>query len=344
MSKKAKLAIIIPIVIVVAIGIVAGAMAGSTTRAYDNTEETAFLSEWMEYLSDDALLCKTVIPGTHDAGTVGMMWAAETQNRTIAEMLACGARYFDLRVENDGGNLVVFHGPIKGMSFLPIIDAISEFLTNHPSETLLLDFQHFKNDGSMEGVDSLLNEKLKGKLVINDTDKADLQFAKELMVGAARGKAMVFWGNYFKNTSECVYINGRNYLFARNNDVGTRTGSSLHSFYKGALNRLASKTYLKKAIPEYVEQFRQSDGGFFVMQMQLTDPIAIIGPKFYEGMHNKNASSFVKSLKDKEYFDVVNIVMRDYIGAEKCKEIIALNEYKGTVKSSKCDEFANKCA
>ena len=80
------------------------------------------------------------------------------------------------------------------------------------------------------------------------------------------------------------------------------------------------------------------------MQMQLTDPIAIIGPKFYEGMHNKNASSFVKSLKDKEYFDVVNIVMRDYIGAEKCKEIIALNEYKGTVKSSKCDEFVNKCA
>ena len=86
------------------------------------------------------------------------------------------------------------------------------------------------------------------------------------------------------------------------------------------------------------------NGGFFVMQMQLTDPVLFIGPKFYEGTHNERASAFVKSLKDKEYFEYLNIVMRDYLGAGKAKEIIALNQFKGTLKASLADEFATKCA
>lgn len=42
MSKKAKLAIFIPLALVVAIGIIAAAMAGSATRAYDKVEPTTF--------------------------------------------------------------------------------------------------------------------------------------------------------------------------------------------------------------------------------------------------------------------------------------------------------------
>lgn len=344
MSKKAKLAIFIPLALVVAIGIIAAAMAGSATRAYDKVESTAFLSEWMGYIDDGARLSKTVIPGAHDAGSVGMMWAAETQNRTVGEMLACGVRYFDLRVKNDNGKLVIFHGPIKGMSFEPIINSIAEFLCEHPSEILLLDFQHFSGEGSMEGVAALLREKLQGKLIVNDTEKSDLQFANELTVGDARGKAIVFWGNYSGDKGKCQFVESRNYLFARNNDQGTRDGSVLHSYYDKKLNRSTSKFYLDNAIPKYVEKIKSENGGFFVMQMQLTDPVLFIGPKFYEGTHNERASAFVKSLKDKEYFEYLNIVMRDYLGAGKAKEIIALNQFKGTLKASLADEFATKCA
>ena len=344
MSKNMKLAIFIPLAVVVAIVIIAAAMAGSATRAYDNVEETAFLSEWMGYIDDGVRLSKTVIPGAHDAGTVGMMWAGETQNRTVAELLACGVRYFDLRVKNDKGKLVIFHGPIKGMGFEPIINSIAEFLREHPSEILLLDFQHFSGERSMEGVDTLLMEKLQGKLIVNDTEKSDLQFANELTVGDARGKAIVFWGNYSGDKGKCQFVESRNYLFARNNDQGTRENSTLHSFYDGKLNSRASKYYLDNAIPKYVEKMKNENGGFFVMQMQLTDPVAFIGPKFYEGTHNKNASDFVKSLKDKEYFEYLNIVMRDYLGAGKAKEIIALNQFKGTLKAVLADEFAANCA
>lgn len=344
MTIKTCLAIIIPLVVVLAIGLVAGIMVGSATRAYDNTVATPFLSQWMDYVQDEALLTSVVIPGAHDAATATMMWAAETQNRSVGEMLACGARYFDLRVENDDGKLVVFHGPIKGVEFAPVLDDISNFLTEHPSETLLLDFQHFKNDGSMEGVDALLCQKLASRLVVNDTGKSDLDFAKELTIGDTRGKAIVFWGNQHNDGSVSGFATDRNYLFVRNNDAGTREGSVLHSFYDGSLNRKPSGAYLEKAIPQYVEKYQNTDGGFFVMQMQLTDPLAFIGPKFCEGTHAQNASDFVKSLKDKDFFDVVNIIMRDYLGPQKCKEIIALNEFKGTIKVALADEFSNNCA
>ena len=106
----------------------------------------------------------------------------------------------------------------------------------------------------------------------------------------------------------------------------------------------SSKKYLANAIPKYVDAFENSEGGLFVMQMQLTDPIAIIGPKFYEGTHDENATRFISSLPGKDYFGRVNIIMRDFVGAEKCRQIIALNKDKGTIVNDKLSEFVSKCA
>lgn len=127
MSKKAKIAVITIVNIVIAIAVVAGAMAGSAQRAIDNGTRTTFLSNWMSFAKDETLLTQTVIPGAHDAGTVGMMWATETQDKSIGDMLACGARYFDIRVNKDGDKLVIFHGPIKGVEFAPIVGDIVAF-------------------------------------------------------------------------------------------------------------------------------------------------------------------------------------------------------------------------
>ena len=340
MGKKAKIAVITIVCVVVCIGIVVGAMAGSAQRAIDDEKATPFLSSWMSYVKDDTLLTQTVIPGAHDAGSIGMMWAAETQDKSIGEMLDCGARYFDIRVQKDGNKLVIFHGPIKGVEFEPIVDDIAAFLAQNTTEVLLLDFQHFEGEGVMEAVDAVLQAKLGEKIIKNDTEMDDLTFAKQLTLGDARGKAMVFWGNFYKQGSVSVFASERNYLFQRNNDGGSRGGSVLQSYYTRENNTKSSSKYLAESVTAYVEQFKNSDGGFFVMQCQLTDPIFIAGPKFLEGTHNKNASNFVKNLANKDYFDCVNIIMRDYIGVGKCKEIIALNALKGNVIAEKAQDFS----
>ena len=345
MSKKAGIAMIVIGCVLLCIIVVAASMVGVGSKALDRQLPDEFLNGWMSYVSDGALLKDVVIPGSHDAGTVEMMWAARTQNRSIKLQMQCGVRYFDIRVQHKYGNMFIFHGPISKGNFEPIIDDVKEFLQNNPSETLILDFQHFKGgDVAMACVDGVLCEKLDGLMVVNDGEKSDVEFVNDLTLGEARGKAIVFWGNEFGNTAKSDYVEGKNYLFQRNNDQGTRDGSSLQSFYDSSLNRKTSKEYLKVAIDEYVEKYRQSEGGLFVMQMQLTDPILIIGPQFYEGTHNENATSFIASLQGKDYFDCVNIVMRDFVGAEKSKRIIALNKYKNTLKPEKKSEFESKCA
>lgn len=345
MKKKGKIALIAVLCVLFCIGIIAGSMAGVASKAIDNRNPDEFLSKWMSYVRDDVLLSNVVIAGSHDAGSQDMLWAAKTQDKTIKEQLSCGARYFDIRVQYKNGKYVIFHASMTGEDFEPIVDDIKEFLQNNPSETLILDFQHFKGgSAAMEGTDRIISQKLAGLMVENDSEHSDLDFVKSLTLGDIRGKAIVFWGNEFGTKETTDYIDGKNYLFQRNNDDGTRSGSSLQSFYSGTLNRKPSKAYLEKAIPTYVQKYKQSEGGLFVMQMQLTDPILIIGPKFYEGTHNENATRFISTLEGKDYFDCVNIIMRDFLGAGKCKQIISLNIAKGTLKDGVKDDFAAMCA
>lgn len=192
-GRKSKIALIVILCIVFCVGIVAGAMAGVATKAIDNQKPDEFLRSWMSYVSDDTLLTDIVIPGSHDSGTTKMMWAAKTQDKSIKEQMACGARYFDIRPQLKDGKLVVFHGPITGEDVEPIIDDIKQFLTANPSETLILDFQHFMSDETaIEKTDALLSDKLNGLMVANKTELSDLDFVKSLTLADTRGKASCF--------------------------------------------------------------------------------------------------------------------------------------------------------
>ncbi len=344
MKKEGKIALIAVLCVVFCVGVVAGSMAGVASKAIDNQTPDEFLSKWMSYIRDDVLLTDVVIAGSHDAGSQAMVWASKTQDKTIKEQLACGARYLDIRVQYKDSKYVIFHASQTGEDFEPIVDDIREFLQNNPSETLILDFQHFKGgSAAMEGTDQIICQKLAGLMISKNAEQSDLDFVKTLTLGDMRGKAIVFWGNEFGTKEKTDYINGKNYLFQRNNDYDTRSGSALQSCYESSINKKPSKAYLEKAIPIYVKRYKQSEGGLFVMQMQLTDPLLIIGPKFYEGTHNKNATRFISTLEGKDYFDCVNIIMRDFIGAGKCKQIISLNIAKGTLREGVKDDFAAMC-
>ena len=114
---------------------------GTNFDSYKKPEEP--LDSWMSELSDDILVKDIIMPGSHDAGSYGMVWLGETQHLTIEEQLEIGARYFDLRVNKLEDDYVIFHSIINGVEFLPILESIKNFIIENPTETLLLDFQHF---------------------------------------------------------------------------------------------------------------------------------------------------------------------------------------------------------
>ena len=48
----------------------------------------------MANIKDETLVNEIVMPGSHDAGSYGMVWLGETQQFSIDEQLQMGVRYF----------------------------------------------------------------------------------------------------------------------------------------------------------------------------------------------------------------------------------------------------------
>lgn len=329
MSRKRKIILISVIAALLVLPIVAGCCAIFAAAVDDGEyEPSEFTSRWMSYINDDALLSEVVIPGSHDAGTRGMSYYGQTQSLPVSDQLLCGARYFDLRVKYDGEELVIFHSILDGEPFEPILDGIAHFLNSFPTETVILDFQHFKE--SEDRVCALLRKKLPG-MMLSCTDDKDA-YIKSLTLGEARGRALVFWGREDDNAN-------LDFLFLRDNDEGTREGAMLRSYYDGKLNKKSSSAYIEQGFPHYIDMYKNSGGGLFVLQGQLTDGLFVFGPRFRESAHCGNMQAYVEGLSRSEDLGVINIIMRDFINSDKSCMIIRLNHYKGLVKSDRISAF-----
>lgn len=325
MSKKKKLTLIIISAILLVILCAVIVLIAVANSQNDDSVPTRDLSQWMSMIKDETLLKTVVIPGAHDAGTIGLPYILETQDRTIAELLNCGTRYFDLRVsKTKKGELKIYHGLAKGVTLDCVIEQISQFLSENPSETLILDFQHFENgaeEGTKEKVLSLPLVKSSGDFI---------EFIDNLTVGEIRGKCLVFWGP--DSADGEVFLR-------RNNGEGTIEKSALHSYYESRLNEKSSSAFIKTALPRYIDQYRQKNSGLFVLQGQLTDGLALRGPRLREVTHNENMNDFVRSLQTSPDLDVINVIMRDYVSPYKNCLTLQLNLSKDTVKSEKIAAF-----
>ena len=336
MTKRKRIGVLIVVLLLIAIiGTVAVCIFIANSKN-DDSKPTAELADWMSMINDDTLLKKIAIPGAHDAGTKGMPYFAETQDRDITDLLNCGTRYLDLRVSYASGKLLIYHGPSKGVALTSVLDDVKQFLTDHPTETVLLDFQHFEeeNHEAQDAVYQLLRETLwnDGLLVSsNGVEHENSKYMNNLTLGETRGKAIAFWG-----TED-------GYFFMRTDDNGFRNYSSLHSFYYGDLHKKSSKTFIKTALPQYLEKWRnsgwQSNEGLFVLQGQLTDGLYVFGPKFREATHTDNMDAFVKKLSSTNYLDIVNIVMRDFVTPHKNCLTLQLNVDKQHVKQDMLEAY-----
>ena len=300
-------------------------ISGTSFMHYDGNES---LSEWMKNIKDDTLISEIVIPGSHDAGTYDMLWLGETQTLNIEEQLNVGVRYFDIRVYNKDDKLIIYHDIINGVDFIPIITSIKQFILDHPSETLLLDFQHFKNDSQEEVLSILKNEFYDENLLIeNSTNLSDLEFISNLQLKDARGKCIIFWGDRSSDNSS--------YLFLRNNDDCSHTNMSLNSYYLGDFHKGDVNIFLSGAHSIYfaniIDKIKNEHKGIFVLQTQLTDGNLIFGPWSRERSNDEELDKYIINLKNSSNLQYLNVIMRDFVNYQKCKDIIDLNYYKNNV-------------
>ena len=334
MKLRTRIILIIVAVIILAICLTAIGCSVIANRVHDTTAPNAELSMWQSYIKDDTLLRQVVIPGSHDAGTKGMAWFSETQDRDIAEQLACGTRYFDLRIKVKKGECRIYHGPAYSLYLKDILRDVRDFLDSNPSENIILDIHKFGNAEAKSKTVELLDEYLSGKFVTRPEGVTDLEYIETLTLGEVRGKCLLIWGDVDEYSQ-----NGDRY-FLRNDDHGDVEVGCLQSFYERSWNwYYSSSKYIKKAIPTYVNKYKESKGGLFVLQAQLTDGCLIIGPRYREGGHEENMNAGVVAMKDSEDLKYINIIMRDFISPAKNCYTLTLNLAKGIVKDDCIDSY-----
>lgn len=289
------------------------------------------LSTWMSMINDDTLVTDIVIPGTHDSGTMGMNSFAETQDKSYLEQLQRGFRYFDTRVMYSGGDFYMYHS-IKGkMKYSQVLSDVKTFLDENPTEFVVLDYQHM--DGGKDSVIfDMLEEKLGDKLVNVEGDD-NIAFIESLTVGEIRGKCLIFVGKEQNQLD-------RPYQMPRDNDATEREGSALRSYYISDYNRSDSEEYIEKYIPAYIEMYKNSKGGMFVLQGQLTHKTLGSLRKLEEG-HSANMNKYTYDLYESEDLKYINIIMRDFANCEKAAIILRLNIAKQNVKEDSLESYKN---
>ena len=343
MKLGVKITLIVLVAFLLSIILAFAVCEGLASRINDKTEPIGALSSWQSQIKDETLLKSVAMPGAHDAGTKGMAWFSETQDRDVADLLACGTRYLDFRIKVQKGEARMYHGPAVSLYLKDMLCDVRDFLVANPSEAVILDFQKFAKEDAKGATLGLLDEYLKDMLIVNDTDKTDIEFVDTLTLGEARGKCIVFWGS----------IDGTaltDEIFLRNNDKGTRYEgcmASLQSYYKQSWNwYYSSEDYIKKALPSYIQMYGELNHGqgLFVLQGQLTDGALVFGPRYREACHEKNMNAYVYGLAENESLGQINIIIRDFISPSKNAYTLRLNLAKGIVKDGCVEAYETMVA
>ncbi|MCK7625666.1 phosphatidylinositol-specific phospholipase C [Streptomyces sp. RS10V-4] len=97
------------------------------------------VQDWMSALDDATPVQRLTVPGTHDSGArIGGPWVA-CQNTSVAEQLASGIRFLDVRCRAVDGVFAIHHGAFyQELMFGDVLNACRDFLRAHPSETVLM--------------------------------------------------------------------------------------------------------------------------------------------------------------------------------------------------------------
>jgi 1-phosphatidylinositol phosphodiesterase len=106
---------------------------------------------WMASQPDATSLAALSIPGTHDSAARFEPQAglAKTQDLTIAEQLAAGVRYLDLRCRHVDDGFLLYHGAIdQNQTFEELLVTLDSFLTAHPTEAIIASVKEEATPGS----------------------------------------------------------------------------------------------------------------------------------------------------------------------------------------------------
>lgn len=160
-------------------------------------------SSWMGLLSDHKTICDLSIPAAHDAGASksgGFMFI--TQNSSLKDQLLSGVRGFDIRLKAYANKeLAVYHSIANQYTDFKrdVLDMMTEYLANHPTEFILL---HVKREGNPTSGTKDYNDLIK-EIINNHPERERFTTldSPRQTVGSLRGKLVIVLRNHVPDFS-----------------------------------------------------------------------------------------------------------------------------------------------
>lgn len=174
------------------------------THDSGNSYENA---DWMANIADQRRLADLSLPGTHDTmtyalndddytATQGVITdVAMTQNKSLRQQLLAGIRVLDIRCRRTPyNNFDIYHGSIDtGFDFDDVLLTVTDFLADHPTETVLMRLKPEGNSGTMsfeDVLDTYVNDALYSSYFWKNSS-SELASSSKTRLGDVRGKIVV---------------------------------------------------------------------------------------------------------------------------------------------------------
>ena len=143
--------------------------------------------DWLGQMSDLTLIKDISLPGSHDTMalySIGDL-AGRCQSLSLASQLDAGVRFLDIRLQNQKDTLKAVHGIVDEKEKFPaIVNTIDTFLTEHPTEFLIVSIkEEEKPKGGTKDFETLVVDSLTEKWYTGNVMPATL--------GQVRGKAIL---------------------------------------------------------------------------------------------------------------------------------------------------------
>ena len=121
------------------------------TAYWHETSAAGNRQEWMKNIKGETKLSELSIPGTHDSmafkDNLFAIDSTRTQTMDLTKQLNSGIRFLDIRAKYTETGFPLHHGTVYlGYDFEDVLKTCEEFLTQHPSETILIRFKQVCED------------------------------------------------------------------------------------------------------------------------------------------------------------------------------------------------------
>lgn len=282
-------------------------------------------SNWMSCIRDEVKLIDVVMPGSHNAGTRGMIAQACCQNSTLAEQFRHGVRQFCLRLTTNRitKKIAFCHSVITGVSLEGELKELRKVMDEYPSEFVIFD------------VCSYGDEKIGPFTIKFRTDPKEIDRLFEKYLNASE-YALTDFDKIGDVTMGDLRKSGKRFIIINENEEYRH---SVNCGYKNPWSperhgRLA-QTFVER-VPEVFDQ--EEKDGIFVLQTQQTAgfdaEVKLANPKKLDRIIKPHYPRIFEIIKNNpKYLSLVNVISGDFMAENdyKIKLILELNLCKNNV-------------